>query len=454
MRRALVTSAKVVGMFVVITVLWSLWSSRSVGEWITMLSAAGNSGAVAYAVMALAFALLIGVGVLIQYLNSRGTELTVVGSHPTFRRAATFTVVGGLALVTLGVGPIRNSLGERTSDLIASIQEERLNEYDEEQLDRGYYEGLLDADAYTSALSLVRARKPNRGWEAVRESEAVRRTDGLMVYELLPGYASTYKDAPFETNRWGMRDKEYEKAKPAGTYRAALLGASYEMGAGVTRDETFEAVVEQRLNSEHAGDAFDSYEVLNLSVGGYGVLHYLLQTERRVFDFEPDAVFYAIHSTEERRLAAHIKDLVRGGWQIPYPFLRNVIEESGVSTAMTDEEIRLALLPHLDSVIEWSLQEIAERCRERDLVPVWLFIPTTDEEESVMAGRFETLKGMAVDAGFALVVLEDVYGDHSLKELQLAPWDRHPNELGHRLIADSFYKALQQNRDALSPTPF
>jgi hypothetical protein len=50
------------------------------------------------------------------------------------------------------------------------------------------------------------------------------------------------------TNRWGMRDHDYSLAKPPHTLRMALLGPSDIMGAGVSDSQTFDAVLEARLN--------------------------------------------------------------------------------------------------------------------------------------------------------------------------------------------------------------
>ena len=46
-----------------------------------------------------------------------------------------------------------------------------------------------------------------------------------------------------------------------------LVGASHEMGMGVKDDETFENVLEDRLNRELAGAPDPRFEILNLSVG-------------------------------------------------------------------------------------------------------------------------------------------------------------------------------------------
>ena len=63
-----------------------------------------------------------------------------------------------------------------------------------------------------------------------------------------------------------MRDREYQKAKPANTYRIVLLGASNDMGTGVKDDQTYENLVEDTLNSRVPDARYSRYEILNLSV--------------------------------------------------------------------------------------------------------------------------------------------------------------------------------------------
>ncbi len=83
-----------------------------------------------------------------------------------------------------------------------------------------------------------------------------------------------FKGARFTTNRWGMRDRDYEKQKPSGVYRIGIIGGSYGMGPGVEGHQTFEQLAEDRLNQETPGSD-TRYEVLNFSVGGYFPIHRL-----------------------------------------------------------------------------------------------------------------------------------------------------------------------------------
>lgn len=59
-----------------------------------------------------------------------------------------------------------------------------------------------------------------------------------------------------------MRDDEVSLARTPGVVRIALLGASPEMGLGVSGRQDFPAVLDDLLGP--------SVEVLNLGVTGYG----------------------------------------------------------------------------------------------------------------------------------------------------------------------------------------
>jgi len=47
------------------------------------------------------------------------------------------------------------------------------------------------------------------------------------------------------------------------------------------------------------------------------------------------------------------------------------------------------------------------------------------------------------DEGFIIIEMDDVYGDVE-ERLLIAPWDRHPNRVGHQLLADRFFEELMK----------
>jgi lysophospholipase L1-like esterase len=90
----------------------------------------------------------------------------------------------------------------------------------------------------------------------------------------------------------GLRDREHSIAKPAGTYRIAVLGDSYTEAMQVDIDRTFWSLLPKRLQSCGFA-AGKKLETLNFGVSGYGTAHELLTLRERVWPYAPDMVLLA-----------------------------------------------------------------------------------------------------------------------------------------------------------------
>jgi len=446
LRGAVVRSSRTIGLFVAMSVAWSFWSSASPGAWLATVSNARSStpGQVIFLLGLILAA--VALGVLLQYVFERPAK-TSVARRPAlvFRPALyTFSVAFALSFVTLP--GVREQAGPGAQSFIEALRRDRLNMADRDLAERGYYEGLLDAGRFTSALSAARGGKPKgREWVFMRASNVVRPRDDYFEYELKPSYEGTYKDAPFLTNRWGMRDEEYDLQKPPGTYRIALLGASYELGAGVNHDQTFEAVLEEELNRLDAGGEHDHYEVLNFSVGGYSLVHKAMLVDTKIGAFSPDLILLTIYSTEELRLLTHMANMVSAGRKVPYPPLEEVLHRAGVLPTMERDEIRERIEPYAYEIMGWTLRYMFATSQELDLPMLALFVPIVDDFESATnRERHQRLRRLALDAGLDVASLDGVYGDTDRSELQVAPWDHHLSVRGHRLVADGLYQLLRE----------
>lgn len=446
LRGAFVHSAKVVGMFVFITVLWSLWSSPTVTEWVALVAKAGRSDATSFGWLGLALVGLMLLGVGIQFLLSRGWQLTLVGSQPSFARSAWATSLGAIALLLMGSTGVQTQFGGQTAAVLASLQEERLNQYDQEQMERGYYEGLLNAESYTSALG---ASRNLQDWAGMFTSDATRPAEGVLVFELRPSYDGEFKGFPFRTNRWGMHDREYAQTKPPRTFRIAMLGSSYAMGTGVQADETFEALLEDRMNRQHVGEAYDRYEILNFSVGGYSVLQNVEVAHEKVPAFDPDMIFFIAHSTEYRRLRLNLRRIIRERQPVRYPYVRERLAQTGLTPEAADLDVEQQLAPHLNSILRWGIEEVASVFEERGIPLAFVLIPTSEEVDGADEERVARLARDARDAGFTVLRLDEAYRDADPSSIQLGDGDTHLNPLGHRMVAERFYEALVDNDDRL-----
>ena len=446
-------SATTVGFFALMSALWSLWSSASIEAWWNTVSAAASSSATEVGQVAGVVALLISVGAGARYTASRWKAIPLDGRN--VRQVAGPLYVAGLAglLILVSVPYARIVLGGEAGQVVSTLRQERLNRQDQEAADRGYYEGLLNEGSFVSALWSARMGRPGDPDDVVpiQEARIVTRRDDLLEYELKRAYSGTFKAAPFRTNRWGMRSGEVDRAKPGDIYRIAFIGASYEMAGGVENDESFPALLEQRLNADESDGAFASFQVLNLSVAGYSMIHKAMVGDEHVEEFAPDLVIQTVYSSEERRLLNHLIRAVEQELPIPFPELQESVRRSGARSWMRTQEIASRLEPHVYDVIEWSFGKLKQDAQESGIPLVLLFVPaTTDEDDVAALTKMEELWRRAVNVGIEPARLGDVYGGYEAAEIRLAAWDSHPNILGHRLLADAVYRFLRDREPQIA----
>jgi hypothetical protein len=115
-----------------------------------------------------------------------------------------------------------------------------------------------------------------------------RSSEPRLGWELSPNIDSFFKLVPFQTNSQGLRDREYTLEKPAGTFRVAVLGASFALPAGVAIEDAFHSLLEEHL-SEATGRSF---EFLNFAVGMYTPEQVMATLELRALAYDPDLIVF------------------------------------------------------------------------------------------------------------------------------------------------------------------
>jgi hypothetical protein len=383
-------------------------------------------------------AVALGGGTAARYLAGRTSAAAMTGPG-AFRRSATVVLASLLAISVLGHRTVYTHFGRDVADVILSLRESRLSKGDLALLQRGYYEELLGVERVNSQLWEVYMKEP-AGWHGDPE-EIYRLTGDFLYREHAPGVTTIAKGEPVTMNRWGMRDRDYAAEKPPGTFRFVLLGDSYGVGLGVPVDETWEAIVEARLTRERPLGDHDT-EILNLSVGGYGTFQRLASLERKAFDFSPDAVLFLAHGTDVRILR-DLSEPIRQGVEVPYPELLEMARAVGVIRDTPEAAAERRLRENVDEMVGWAYRHAVSVCRERGVVPIWLYLPTTAEMETPGQPEMHaSLLALAREAGFAILDLDGVYADVDLDSIRFGAWDRHPDGAGHRLLAEHVYRGL------------
>lgn len=438
---------KTAGTFAAICVLWSLWTAASVSDWIDLWRHLGAADVACLVGAPVAAAAVIAGGAAGAPPGGPGAARARPRAKPrSFARAVAATTAVATILLALSVGPVARALGPVAAETIASVRSARLSQRDAERMERGYYENLLDANTFDSELWRVLAKRPPVRPFA-EDANAVRVTNDYLGTELIPSLDISHFGTRLTTNRWGMRDRDYPREKDAGIVRAAILGSSHVMGMGVGDTETFENVVEERMNA--GGGPGPRVEMLNFAVGGYSPLEQLAVLEDRARPFSPDIVVYFAHANDVENAVRRLGVLVRGGVDVRYEFLRDVVARARVTPKSGEAFVKGRLARHGEEILGGLYRALAAEARRQGATPVWVFLPRVSDDEP--AEKRAVIARLAADAGFVCLSMEDAYAGADLPSLYLAEWDQHPNAAGHRLLAAALERALRGAAGLLPP---
>jgi hypothetical protein len=276
-----------------------------------------------------------------------------------------------------------------------------------------------------------------------------RPVDDLLERELIPGWTGEVGGSPLTVNHLGMRDRpDRTVAKPPGTRRLAFVGSSVVMGWGVTDDQVFTRLLEDRLTARP--DPGPRYEVLNFGTGSSYVIQRHVLIERKVFDFEPDAVYYVAHQDELVGPVRHLAKLVARKNRLPYPSLGEVVRKAGITDDTSWGMTEALLKPHAPEIVAGVYRHLVEECRRRGVLPVWVYLPIPGVVQD--EGRAAEVVKLAEAAGFVVVNLAAWAADVRAADVRVGAGDPHANALGHRLIADRLAELIGQ-RPELRPRP-
>ena len=453
LRKAIVTSLKTAGVFCLISFFWSIWASTSLAEWLAMISQARLDVGIG---LVRVLGVLVGASAIYAVFLYGRAKGWITGLRLEF---ASKVAVTGVAVIVICISGLVSDIvkrGENPSELWFTLTENRLNVQDQERRILGYYEGLLDRDGAVKKRKKTAMRMVAGGWEQemkkpkdwlrIQQADLKRQTKDLRLFELIPSIGVQSGSAILTTNRWGMRDKEYDKEKPPGVIRIAVLGASPVMGAGVHDHETFESILEERLNREPMPPTVSGYEILNFAVGAYEIISHVVQCENLVFEFEPDVLFYCSHNKAgQQALFKHVLEHVGNDSRLP-PIMKEFRRETDGMTKKDVDLHRDKIERYFIKTLEWGYGSIVEICARHDTIPIWIYVPLPN-----MGNRRvdPMLANMAKMAGFKVISLERAFDGWNETTL-MTDIVNHPNSMGHALLAEQLYNKLKENPTLLS----
>lgn len=270
----------------------------------------------------------------------------------------------------------------------------------------------------------------------------------------------------------GYRGKRPCRDCPADTIRIVSMGGSSTYGVPMRHAAlAYPARLEQLLIERHPGQRF---EVLNGGIPGYGIFQIVDSLEKEVLKIKPDIVticawfndsskrpsWYGYLDRSDRESMRRVDELrrIEGSWYYRflsqlrlYALLRGAIvkltaqvnpsrKRRSTGRRTTPEEFRL------------GLERVLELSRQYDFKVILIFEPlnrTLGRQEAVARNRYyrvieEIARAHSVPVVDTLTAFHEHHGEWLFYDFI------HPNEHGHRIIAEAIYRTVFADRREFS----
>jgi lysophospholipase L1-like esterase len=285
------------------------------------------------------------------------------------------------------------------------------------------------------------------------------------------GYAPVITPVPTATpqNSRGYRDRERTLAKPRGTRRVLCLGDSFAWGSGVHFDDALPQRLERGLNEPRGGSV---WEVVNLARPGMNTVDEAPQLVNEGLAYDPDIVVlaYCLNDSEdarerearakaqaERRLARKKEGPRPPAFFDRFAFYR-FLNRRLSATVENRRRIQGYKAGYAADAPGWvagqeALRDMARRCRDQRVPFVVTIFPLFGNplDERYPFTEIHAKVAAAGSAAGAIVVdLLPAYRGLRWELLVVnGPLDEHPNEIAHRIAADTLLEALEERLLAL-----
>ncbi len=207
-----------------------------------------------------------------------------------------------------------------------------------------------------------------------------------VLYEPRPGASKVIVrehsgDVLYSINELGYRGRPCAIPKPKGTFRVLVLGDSVTFGVDLSAEERYTEKLESMLNGNRPHESAVSFEVVNISAGGWNTFNQRSWLEHRGPDFDPDMVILQFHVNDVDDPMAHL-----GG--NAFVLLRDIPEEY-FPDPRTSERADIIFLRKPDEIPAWDVLNWYLYGRSASWTAVYNAFFHRDEKDPVREGRIQ-----------------------------------------------------------------
>jgi hypothetical protein len=171
----------------------------------------------------------------------------------------------------------------------------------------------------------------------------------------------------------------------------------------------------------------------------------LFQLQHKVAQFRPNLALFLGHNSDIERTSRYMTRMVEKRTVPNDDYLLELVERTGLHPNVGANEARRRIRPHQEALLRWVYTTFVRQCRDRQIVPVFVYMPTVTElVEPWRVPDHDRIVANARDAGFKVIDLSGAYDGFTPAQLWIAENDGHPNALGNKLIAERLFPSLME----------
>ncbi|MBW1814722.1 MAG: SGNH/GDSL hydrolase family protein [Deltaproteobacteria bacterium] len=258
------------------------------------------------------------------------------------------------------------------------------------------------------------------------------------------------------TNAMGYFGRDYPQEKTG--KRIVIIGDSVAAGVGVPYEKSFGKLFEKKLNA-----VFESeYEVIVLAVPGYSTSQEIVLLRDEVFQYNPDLIVVAYHLNDPAHPLFHNAGGQVGMYfkkPVSYTFFylkrllyRTKSRIKGIRSGCPNDPWSLFLHCVYWSDVKKNFREIMAISENNSTSLVFAFLPLLLDpvDGKGIDELYDRLGELAQESGAQSVNLMQAFQGYDMESVKLPDDAWHPNEIGHRIIAERIFSYFMDNSILIS----
>lgn len=274
--------------------------------------------------------------------------------------------------------------------------------------------------------------------EMWRYANELKIQDSILGHKHLKNKSSILQGVEIKLNSWGMRSDELDYNDK----KILFLGSSISLGWGVKQNDTYPGIIQEKLSSDSI-----NYKVLNGSIGNYNTFRYVNNFLSNQTSIEPKVIVINYFINDAETLPIN-----KSNWLIKNSQLfailtityKKLFSKSGFDLKQYYNDL---YKNDNKSFIEMkeSLSKLSEYSKQRNIPVLLTVIPDIHFlEDYPFESIHKKMKIISEELGFEYHDLLPSLKGISFKELQIIQGDSHPNEIGHKKIAESLFPKIKE----------